>query len=74
MFATSISPKIQALIGQGIKALLSFKPAFDPPTGAELTAAQFHRVFQHRRHQPGKGVRPAGQGERGSAGFSPRPM
>jgi hypothetical protein len=38
VFPTSISDKIQALIDQGIKALLSFKPAFDPPTSTDLAA------------------------------------
>lgn len=37
VFPTSISTKIQALIGKGIKALLSFKPAFNPPTSTDLT-------------------------------------
>jgi hypothetical protein len=40
VFPTSIGKEIQALIGQGIKALLSFKPAFDPPTAADLAALQ----------------------------------
>jgi hypothetical protein len=76
VFPTTVSTKIQALIGQGIKALLSFKPAFNPPASADLaalanslqmyrsagltatvtlwpeaqdqmTASQFHRVFQY---------------------------
>jgi hypothetical protein len=38
VFPATISTKIQALIGQGIKALLSFKPAFNPPTSADLAA------------------------------------
>jgi hypothetical protein len=38
VFPTSVSAKIQTLIGQGIKALLSFKPAFNPPTSADLAA------------------------------------
>jgi hypothetical protein len=76
VFPTSISTKIRALIDGGIRALLSFKPAFNPPTSADLaalantlqmylsaglsatvtlwpeaqdqmTASQFHRVFQY---------------------------
>jgi hypothetical protein len=38
VFPTSIGTKIQTLIGGGIKALLSFKPSFNPPTSADLAA------------------------------------
>jgi hypothetical protein len=38
VFPTSIDSKIGTCISEGIKALLSFKPAFNPPTQADLTA------------------------------------
>jgi hypothetical protein len=40
VFPTSVSAKIQALISGGIRALLSFKPAFNPPTSADLAALE----------------------------------
>ncbi len=37
-FPVKISNEIRAFIDQGIKALLSFKPAYDPPTKTDLAA------------------------------------
>jgi hypothetical protein len=37
-FPTSISNEIHTFISEGIKALLAFKPAYDPPTKADLAA------------------------------------
>jgi hypothetical protein len=40
VFPASISNKIRTFISEGIKALLSFKPAYDPPTKADRAALE----------------------------------
>lgn len=40
VFPTSITGKMSTFISEGIKALMSFKPAYDPPTKTDLAALE----------------------------------
>src|SRR5260370_16583555 len=47
VFPTSINSQISTFISEGIKALLSFKPPYNPPTNAHLPAPEHaHHMFR----------------------------